>query len=205
MPAPARRRAPLPALAPLVLALVLAPGAAAAGPEVSAAAGTTFGVTGQPGSGGATACGALLWPVAGPFSFGVGAFADDLGTGLATLRDPNTGGELGTVASTHRWSFGGDWRAELALRETRRLRLLWNAGFGYGRQERDQRGVVSDAVSGVVGSTGLTALYRAPRGHSMGLALAIRRAFVSKDADPGRSTSWATAALEWRWKGIEAQ
>ena len=205
MPAPVRRRAPLAALAPLALALAVAPGRAAAGPEVTAAAGTTLGVTGDPGSGGASAAGALLWPVAGRFSFGIGAFADDLGTGLATLRDPNTGSELGTVASTHRWSFGGDWRAELALRETRRLRLLWNAGFGYARQERDQRGLVRDAVSGVAGSTGLTALYRGPRGHSVGLALAIRRAFLSTDADPGRSTSWSTAALEWRWRGIEAK
>jgi hypothetical protein len=170
-------------------------------PEVLLGVGSTLGVTGRPGSGGAAAAFGLMFPIQGRFAFGGSLFADDLGTGLGVLRDPNTGLELGTVATTHRWSYGGEWRAELRLHESRRVRLLWGAGFGYGRQERDQRGTLRDAASGVLASTGATCLLKTAHGHALGVTLAIKRDFVKHEADPDRSTSWATAALEWRWQG----
>ncbi|HEY6195402.1 MAG TPA: hypothetical protein VI504_10195 [Candidatus Eisenbacteria bacterium] len=175
-------------------------GAAWAAPELRIAAGSTLGVTGNPGTGGSTVSLGTLWPVNERFAFGVDLFADDLGTGLADLHDPNTGTALGTVASTHRWSFGGEWRGEARLREGRRVRLLWGAGFGYGRQEQDQRGEVRDAASGVVASSSATFLYKTGGGHAFGTTLAFRREFVHRESDPDRSTSWATAAIEWRWK-----
>jgi len=109
------------------------------------------------------------------------------------------------VATTHRWSFGGEWRAEAQLSDTRRLRVLWSAGFGYGRQERDQRGEVRDAASGVVASTAATFLAPIGRAHALGLALAFRREFVHHESDPDRSTSWASAALEWRFRALPQQ
>ena len=170
-------------------------------PEVLLALGSTLGVTGAPGSGGASATFGLLFPIESRLAFGGSLFVDDLGTGLGVLHDPNTGLELGTVATTHRWSYGGEWRAELRVHESRRVRLMWGAGFGYGRQERDQRGTLRDAASGVLASTGATFLLKSAHGHSLGTTLAIKRAFVKHEADPDRSTSWATAALEWRWQG----
>ena len=175
--------------------------AASTSPEILVAAGSTLGVTGKPGTGGATASLGMLWPVEGRFAFGVSLFADDLGTGLADLHDPNTGIALGTVASSHRWSYGGEWRAETRLRDSRRVRLLWGAGFGYGRQEIDQRGDNRGAVSAVVASTGATFLWKAAHGHAFGTTLAYRRELVHRANDPDRATSWATAALEWRWQG----
>ena len=174
---------------------------ASTAPEVLVSAGSTLGVTGNPGTGGATAALGMLWPVEGRFAFGVRLFADDLGTGFAELHDPNTGIALGTVASAHRWSYGGEWCAERRLHDSRRVRLLWGAGFGYGRQEIDQRGDNRGAASAVVASTGGTFLLKAAHGHAFGTTLAYKREFVHHASDPGRSTSWATAALEWRWQG----
>ncbi len=186
----------------MALAAVLLSGAgtARAMPELRIAAGSTLGVTGNPGTGGSTVSLGALWPVNEHFAFGVDLFADDLGTGLADLHDPNTGASLGRVASTHRSSFGGEWRGEARLRERRRVRLLWGAGFGYGRQEHDQRGEIRDAASGVVASSSATFLYKTGGGHAFGTTLAFRREFVHHASDPDRSTSWATAAIEWRWK-----
>ena len=179
--------------------------AASAAPEVVISAGGTLGVNGSPGSGGATTSLGMLWPLEGRFAFGVSLFADDLGTGFAVLRDPNTRIALGTVASTHRWSYGGEWRAETRLHVSRRVRLLWGTGFGYGRQEVDQRGENRGAASAVVASTGATLLLRAAHGHAFGTTLAYRHAFIHHASDPGRSTGWTTAALEWRWQGTRQE
>ena len=186
----------------LVIAMLgMAASAAWAAPEVLVSAGSTLRVTGKPGRGGAMTSFGVLWPVADRFAFGAILSADDLGTGFSDLRDRNSGQLLGRVASTHRWSFGGEWRGEARLHESRTLRLLWGAGFGYGRQEHDQRGAVQDAVSGVVAATGATVLIKVAHGHSIGTTIAIKREFVHRATDPARSTSWASAAIEWRWKG----
>ena len=201
----ARRRA-----VALVAALLASPAPLAARvlpamapPEIVVAAGSTFAVNGDPGSGGAAAALELAWPFEKRWAFGVAAFAQDLGTGLTPLHDPNTGADLGTVASLHRWAFGGEWRAAATLRESRRVRWLWGAGFGYGRQERDQRGTVNDAVSAVTASMGPTFVWRSSRGQALGAGVAWRQAFVDREADPDRPTRWVTATLEWRWQAVQ--
>src|SRR5262249_27608754 len=115
-------------------------------PEVVVGGGWTWAVDGEPGTGGAAGTLAAEWPFASAWSFGAALFAQDMGTGLSTLQDPNTGADLGTVATTHRWSYGLEWRAEGAFRASGPLHWLWNGGMGYARQERDERGVVNDAV-----------------------------------------------------------
>jgi hypothetical protein len=199
MPSGARGR-----MGVLCLALAwlgMATAATAASPELRLSLGNTLGANGDPGGSGVSAAGGMMWPVADRFAFGAVLFADDLGTGLATLHDPNTGLGLGTVANAHRWTFGGEWRGEWRLHDSPGARLLWGAGFGYGRQEIDQRGQVRDAVSGAVASTGVTYLLKAAHGHAIGAALAVRHALLHRASDPARSTNWATAALEWRWQG----
>jgi len=184
-----------------VTATSVAATAASDAPELLASLGSTFAVTGTPGSGGASVSAGMLWPFENRFAFGAALFADDLGTGFEELHDPNTGAGLGTVGSTHRSSFGGEWRAEARLRESRRVRLQWGAGFGYGRQVLDRFGKSHGAVSGVLASTGLTFLYKASHGHAFGTTLAYKHQFVHRESDPERSTTWATAAFEWRWQG----
>jgi len=142
----------------------------------------------------------VLWPFEERFAFGGVLYADDLGTALTELFDPNTNVSLGTISGQHRWSFGAGWRTEARLLEARRWRLLWGADFGYGRQEADVRGTVNGAVSGVLAATGPTLLWNAVAGHSFGLAAAWKHAFVSREADAGRTTDWASLALAWRWQ-----
>ena len=190
-------------LAVLVLAASagIASVARAESPVVVAPAGVSLSPNGTPGAGGSAGSFGLLFPFDGRWSFGGALFAEDLGTGLGTLRDPNSGGALGTVADLHRWAYGGEWQIEARLHHGRRLGLMWGAGFGFGRQERDQRGQVNGAVSGVTASTSATFVVPVSHGHAVGVALAARRLFVNTAADPGRSTNWATAAFEWRWQG----
>jgi len=176
-------------------------GSASGAPEVLVSVGSTFGVNGVPGSGGASVSAGMLWPFEQRFAFGGTLFADDLGTGLEELHDPNTGASLGTVGSGHRSSFGGEWRAEMRLHESRSMRLLWGAGFGYARQVLDEFDEAKDAVSGVMASTGVTFLYKASHGHAFGTTLAYRHQFVHVESDPDRSTTWATITVDWRWQG----
>jgi hypothetical protein len=194
------------ARAALVLAatLVVAPAHAFDMPEVAFSAGSTVGVNGTPGTGGATASLALMWPVERRFAFGGVLYTDDLGTGFEDLVDPNTGDPLGTVASLHRWGFGVGWRgeAEILRSDARRWRLLWGADFGYARQERDQRGAVNDAVSGILVATGPTFLFRTVGGHSFGATVGFKHAFIGRDSDPDRPTDWGLLAFAWRWQRI---
>lgn len=190
-------------LAVMLLALVCAatPARAGVAPELVLGFGNSFAANGDPGEGGVSVTGSILWPFEERFMFGVSFYADDLGTGLAQLVDPNTGQDLGTVADLHRWSYGGEWRTEATLHRNRRTRWVWNAGFGYAREERDQRGLVNGVVSGLMASTGTSFLLQAAHGHAFGATVALRHAFVSREFDAGRPTSWATAAFEWRWQG----
>jgi hypothetical protein len=181
---------------------VTAPAVSASGaPEILASIGTTLGVNGVPGSGGASAVAGMVWPFERRFTFGGTLFADDLGTGLEELHDPNTGTPLGTVGSTHRWAYGGEWRGEMRLHETRSLRLLWDAGFGYAQQVLESFGTATDAVSGVTASTGLTFLYKVSHGHAFGTTLGYRHQFVHLESDPNRSTTWTSVTFDWRWQG----
>jgi hypothetical protein len=173
-------------------------------PEVAFRVGSTVGVNGSPGTGGASGSLAFLWPFENRFAFGGVFYADDLGTGFEDLKDPNTGEPLGTVASLHRLGYGAGWRGEAMLlrSEVRRWRLLWNADFGYERQERDLRGLVNNAVSGLIVSSGPTFLFRTMGGHSFGGSVAWKHAFVSRDADADRPTDWGVLSFAWQWQRI---
>ena len=89
----------------------------------------------------------------------------------------------------------------MRLHESTRMRLLWSAGFGYSQQVQDQFGNAVDAVSGVIASTGVSYLYKASHGHALGATLAYKHQFVHLESNSDRSTTWATAAFEWRWRG----
>ena len=95
-------RAPTILLAAL---LVAAAGDAAAGPAIprptlELAGGTTFAVTGEPNDGGASFSVAAVWPVMDRVRFGVQLFADDVGSEITDLLDPND--EIRKVIETKR-------------------------------------------------------------------------------------------------------
>ena len=173
-------------------------------PEVAVSVGTTVGVNGNPGGGGASGSLAFLWPFERNFALGVVLFADDFGTDFEELRDLNTGEPLGTVAALHRMGYGVGWRTEARLlhSDERRWRFLWGVDFAYARQERDIRGTADNAVSGVLVATGPKFLWRTTGGHSFGGALGWKHAFMSTKMDPDRSTDWAHLAFVWRWQRL---
>ena len=174
-------------------------------PELVVGAGWTMAVNGEPGTGGAAGTVAAQWPFAARWSFGASIFAQDMGTEVSTLHDPNSGESLGSVATTHRWSYGLEWRAETTLRERSQLRWEGTGGFGYARQERDQRGVVNDAVSGITAMVGLTGLWQTKHAHAFGATLLYRHQFVDTQPSPDRATRCMSAQLEWRWRSNPKQ
>jgi len=188
-----------------LFAVPLAAPSAQAAAELGLTAGTTLGVNGEPGSGGASASAALLWPFENRFAFGVVMYADDQGSGLTELFDPNTGQSLGTVGDLHRWTYGIGWRGEARLTDSRKWQVLWGADFGYARQEADVRGEVVDATSDVVFATGPTLLWKMVGGQTLGLSGAWKHAFLSREENPDRTTTWASLALTWRWQRIPRQ
>jgi hypothetical protein len=174
-------------------------------PELVVGAGWTMGVNGEPGTGGAAGTLAAQWPFAPRWSFGGSIFAQDMGTEVSTLHDPNTGEPLGDVATTHRWSYGLEWRAETTLHERDPLRWEATGGFGFARQERDQRGVVDDAVSGITAMVGLTGLWQTKHAHAFGVTILYRHQFVDTEPSPDRATRCMSAQLEWRWRSAPKQ
>src|SRR5512140_578549 len=98
----------------LLLTAVLMFGAAATAlafpglprPGLSLSAGRTFAVSGDPGDGGLSLAIAPRWAVSERARFGVVVFADDMGTNLVELTDPNDGTPLGTASDVHRWAWG---------------------------------------------------------------------------------------------------
>ena len=174
-------------------------------PELVVGAGWTMAVNGEPGTGGAAGTVAAQWPFAARWSFGGSIYAVDMGTAVNTLYDPNSGEPLGSVATTHRWTYGLEWRAETTLRERGQLRWQGTGGFGWARQERDQRGVVNDAVSGISAMVGLTGLWQTKHAHAFGATLLYRHQFVDTQPSPDRATRCMSAQLEWRWRSNPKQ
>ena len=174
-------------------------------PELVVGAGWTMAVNGQPGTGGAAGTVAAQWPFAARWSFGGSIFAQDMGTEVAPLYDPNSGEALGAVATTHRWSYGLEWRAETTLRESGPMRWEGTGGFGYARQERDERGTVNDAVSGITATVGITGLWQTKHAHAFGATLLYRHLFVDTQPSPDRATHCMSAQLEWRWRSSPKQ
>jgi hypothetical protein len=161
--------------------------------------GKTFAVAGEPSDGGFSLALAPMWRVHERVRFGVVGFADDMGTQLVELTDPNDGTPLGTASDLHRWAWGAAWRAEADVFRGRR----WTAGaageFGYWRIEDDRRGepVAAGSALGLV----LGADVRRDLGHARALGLAVRFHKLTENSNAAwqRVDQYASAALELHW------
>jgi len=194
---------------PLVLACglvaaLLAPSRVAAGlprPDVLIGAGGTFATTGTPEGGGASFSLSPLWPVNDRVRFGLMLFADDIGTTIARLHDPNDGSDLGAVALSHRWTFGGAWRADADLV----TRGRWTAGatgsWGYWRIEDDVRGTTTAAASAIGFTLGANARRALSSGQALGFELRYHQLFSDRGSAYRRVEHYASAAIDWRWAG----
>ena len=91
------------------------------------------------------------------------------------------------------------------FRESGPMRWGASGGFGWARQERDERGVVNDAVSGITAMVGLTGLWQTKHANAFGATLLYRHQFVDTEPSPDRATRCISAQLEWRWRNTPKQ
>jgi len=182
-------------------ALAAGPAASQTTPGVAMRFGGTGAVNGALSDGGVSAGLAVLWPFAGPLSFGPEVFADDLGAKVGRLIDPNDGTDLGAVELGHRLVYGGAWRLDAGLPTLTPLTLFGvaprgftSATWGLYRIHDDRLGVGLGAVSSA--GVGVAAGIRYPvfgRGE-VGISAAYRRLFN----DDVRG--YGSAGLDWGWR-----
>lgn len=170
-------------------------------PDLAFTAGTTLGVAGDPNSGGLSLSATPLWNVNDRFAFGITIFADDMGTGVSDLRDANSGLHIGTIPTSHRWTYGGAWRADATVLRHKKWTADAVGQWGYYRLEDDLRGAVSGAASTVGFGLGANLRHATAAGQEMGLAARYNRLFTDRSAVYSRVDHYASLALEWRWAG----
>lgn len=170
-------------------------------PELVLAAGSTFAATGQPADGGLSLSAAALWPVVDRVRFGAQLYADDIGTHLVQLRDPNDGAPLGLAADAHRWAWGGAWRAEADAWSVGRWTGGVSGDFGFWRVEDDRRGTTFAAGSAVGFRIGADARRPLGRGKDVGVEINYHRLAQDAAASWQRVDRYASAAIQFRWSG----
>ncbi len=188
--------------------LVAALGAAAARPAhagavpvFSFAAGTTLGADSSPAGGGASLTLSPMWPVSDRVRFGVSLFADDIGSDLGDLFDPNDQSNLGTVSLGHRWTWGAAWRGDVDLARAGRWAASASGTWGWWRVEDDLRGTPVASASSVGAGIGMEVRRSVAPGQTLGLLVRGQRLFAQGNSSYRRVQHYATAALEWNWAG----
>ncbi len=154
------------ALATLALA-----GSSHAAPRLEIGFGVTAASSDGPKRSGAAVTAAMLWEVVPGFEFGPMLFADDLGSRVGRLRDPNDGTDLGAVAEDHRGILGGAWRGDIALVRNERWDARAGATWGYYRLQDDRLGEIYNAVSAVGFSVGAGASRRLRPTAALGISV----------------------------------
>jgi hypothetical protein len=166
---------------------------AGARPAVVGTVGQTFGVLGTVNEGGASLSLATLWGIEDRLDLGVMFTADDMGTEVVDLRDPNDGTYLGKTQGVHRAAYGGAWRLDAHLPEVGAWDPFASGTWGWSRLRDDANGVTQNQW----GSTGFTlaaGMRHAVRSHAaLGGVLRYHRLF---NDDAGRFWSFG---LEWSW------
>jgi hypothetical protein len=170
-------------------------------PDLVVGAGGTFAVTGTPGGGGVSFSISPMWPVSERLRFGLLGYADDIGTTVVPMSDPNDGTPLGPSAQLHRWAWGAAWRAEADVWKVGRWAGGVSGAWGYWRIEDDRRGTTLGAGSAVGFVLGADARRPLGRSQSAGLALRYHRLSQDPHAEWRRVDRYASAALELRWAG----
>jgi hypothetical protein len=175
------------------LVALLAASAAHAGPRFEVGLGATLASSDGPKQEGASAALSALWDFPPMLEFGPMLFADDLGTTIGRLLDPNDGVDLGAVALTHRYTFGGAWRVDVPLIRRETWRGQVGATWGYYRIQDDRLGIVQRAISATGWSLG-AGLSRAVR-PTMSFGLSVRWHQLLED----RQDHYVRASVDLAW------
>jgi hypothetical protein len=186
-------------LASALLAGVSRPAHAWSRPETNLALGTTLGADGTPSSGGLSAALSPMWAITDHARFGVTVFADDIGSTLADLYDPNDHTNLGTNAPAHRWTWGGAWRADVDVAHRGPWTAAASGTWGYWRIEDDSHGHTYQAASAVGLGIGGVVRRKVADAQTLGLSVRWQRLFAERNASYRRVEHYASAAVEWSW------
>ncbi|MCC7215408.1 MAG: hypothetical protein IT517_01455 [Burkholderiales bacterium] len=162
-------------------------------------AGNSFATTGDPNGGGASLRAVPQWRVTDKLKFGIEFFADDIGTEIVDVVDPADGISRGAVAQTHRWVYGGAWRADGELLSRGRWKSGVSGSWGYWRVEDDIRGRTQGAFSGIGFGASANIRRVVSRAQDLGMSVGYTRVFADRRAAVQRVDRYAYAALEWRW------
>lgn len=168
-------------------------------------AGATFATTGDPNGGGVSLRALPQWRVTDKVKFGVELFADDIGTDGVDMIDPSDGLSRGVVAETHRWVYGGAWRADADLWSRRRWKAGVSGSWGYWRVQDDIRGDVQGAFSGVGFGVSGRLVRAVSKSQDLGVAVGYTRVFSDRNTAFERVDRYAWGALEWRWSLVKPQ
>ncbi len=192
-PAPRAVARVLAALALLAHAAPLAAGPRM--PDLSAGMGATGAVSSDLDGGGFSAWGAATWDVEGPWSFGFGAFVDDMGSRLVSANDGGVPPQpLGTIEDRHRFAWGGGWQLSARLGGSGRWEPRASAFWNVARVQDDASGVVlaAETTTGLGIGFGL----RRPvlQRSTVGVALRYQRLFGDT---VGR---YLSGGVEWGWR-----
>jgi hypothetical protein len=189
---PARHVPPAGRVVALALLMALATSPATAGlPELTAGAGLTAAVDGDPAGGGPSLALSLMWPVEDHLRFGVMGFADDLGDRQGRLL-ASDGSDLGPISTLHRDAIGLAWRVEAHVSSTGNLDPFFVATWGGYRITDDRNGTTLRAVNAAGFGLGVGLARRV--GGAQALGLLARYQQLSRGAAP----RYLSVALEWR-------
>ena len=171
-----------------------APAGAGPAPGIEASAGGTLAISGESGDGGWSLALSPMWSLEDRFSFGVTFFADDMGTELGRLRDPNDGTDLGATELGHAFVLGAAWRLD---REWGSL-LTWmpyvSGTWGYYTVTDDRRGRVERRVGSTGFSLGAGVRRAVTDRHAVGTSIRYHRLFNDRI---GRYVGWA---VDWSFR-----
>jgi hypothetical protein len=142
-----------------------------------------------------------MWPIADHARFGVSLFADDIGSTIGHLYDPNDQVDLGLGAFAHRWTWGAAWRGDVDLVHMGRWAVAGSGTMGWTRISDDLQGQTYASASAVGVGLGGEVRRSVAAGQTLGLIVRWQRLFDQRNASYRRVTQYATAALEWGWAG----
>jgi hypothetical protein len=193
------RTAPAVVLLALAVAVTGAATAVSASPLFEGAFGVTGAILGDINEGGASVSGSVMWPVPEVWTgsrvsarFGVMAHADDMGSEITTLKDPNDGQPIGSTESAHRSTWGGSWRLDAMLPPWKSWVPEASGSWGYYRVNDDVRGVSVSSLGSAGFSLGLGI------GHSLGAlsgTAVVRYHRLFND----RTGRYVTGGIALRW------
>jgi hypothetical protein len=190
------RRAGLAPFALLALALATAP--AVAGPhmpDLSIGVGGTGAVEGDLSNGGFSIWSTAMWPVEGPWAFGITAFVDDMGNKIIPVNDGGVPPQpLGSLEERHRFVWGGGWQMSARLSDWGRWQPTASAFWTGARVQDDHRGDVLGAIT----STGLGLGFglRRPVLQRSTVGVTLRYHHLFNDVVDG----YMSGAVEWGWR-----